>query len=495
MLATNRTKWDKTADVVVIGYGLAGAVTAIAARDLGASAIILEKQAAAGHVSASSISGGLWICPTEVNGAIKHMEALAKAGQSGMRWTDADILRVWAEKASQNTEWIKSLGGNAKLEEEPAEYTHLPGAETIRRWRYNGCGLRLMELMKEQARKRKVEVLYQTPASRLLTNANGEVIGVKATVVSGPRPRVVNIRAAKAVVLCSGGFEENDEMKLQYLRTYPLYFAGCAGNTGDGILMAQEVGADLWHMNCCSARLCAKFPDFPYAFLIRFGGQAKDGKPCGYVVVDRHGNRYLNENIKGHAAWYEMTRFDTHKLEYTFVPSYHIFDQRRMAASRLTQLTSGPSGPHQLYKWSADNTEELKRGWIVSGKTLRELGRELGMSGVTLEKTVKDWNKLCAKGNDTEFGRDPKDMAPIDNPPYYAIKLFPGGPNTQGGPRRNARAQVLDPFGQPIRGLYAAGECGSVYGMLYPGGGGNLAECIAFGRIAAENAVKEKGRA
>ena len=83
---------------------------------------------------------------------------------------------------------------------------------------------------------------------------------------------------------------------------------------------------------------------------------------------------------------------------------------------------------------------------------------------------------------------------PLDNPPFYAVRIFPGGPNTQGGPRRNSRAQVVNPFGKPIPGLYAAGECGSIYGMLYPMGGGNLAECIAVGRGAAENAVREKIR-
>ena len=86
-------------------------------------------------------------------------------------------------------------------------------------------------------------------------------------------------------------------------------------------------------------------------------------------------------------------------------------------------------------------------------------------------------------------------MLPLDSPPFYAIKLFPGGPNTQGGPRHNSKAQVVNPFGEPIPGLYAAGECGSIFSMLYPVGGGNLSECIAFGRIAAENAVRERVKA
>jgi len=174
------------------------------------------------------------------------------------------------------------------------------------------------------------------------------------------------------------------------------------------------------------------------------------------------------------------------------VPSYHIFDQRRMERGPLGQVTSGPSGPQRLYKWSRDNLLELRKGWIIRGETVAELAGNIGVPAANLENTVQLWNKYCEVGKDPDFGRSPLELVPLDSPPFYAIKLFPGGSNTQGGPRRNSRAQVVNPFGEPIPGLYAAGECGSVFGMLYPSGGGNLAECIAFGRIAAENAVKER---
>jgi len=195
--------------------------------------------------------------------------------------------------------------------------------------------------------------------------------------------------------------------------------------------------------------------------------------------------------LKPHAAYYELAAYDSHKLEFPRAPSYYVFDRRRMENGAIGQLTSGPSGPEQLYKWSRDNSAELERGWITSGKTLVELTGRLGMSTDVLEGTIARWNRLCEGGKDLDFGRSALELVPLDSPPFYAIKLFPGGSNTEGGPRRNSRAQVVNPFGQPIPGLYAAGECGSIYGMLYPAGGGNLAECIAFGRIAAENGVKE----
>ena len=112
----------------------------------------------------------------------------------------------------------------------------------------------------------------------------------------------------------------------------------------------------------------------------------------------------------------------------------------------------------------------------------------------TLEKAVLTYNEYCERKEDPEFHRPAHRLTALNEPPFFAIELWPGGPNTQGGPRRNSRAQVVNSFGNPIAGLYAAGKCGSIYGMLYPAGGSNLSECIAFGRIAGENAACERNR-
>ncbi|MBI4330766.1 MAG: FAD-dependent oxidoreductase [Chloroflexi bacterium] len=525
MLAPSDIIWHKEADVVVIGYGMAGAVAAITARDCSASVMILEKQAAGSHWSNSSLSAGLVVRPADIGGGIAYMKALCEARGSALLpendtregcrygggadrgngcamrgpapWTDAETIRVWAEYAFQNKDWIESLGGQVRLVRRGGQHPQLPGAGSIEIWEYRGKGLPMMQLMYEQVASRKVEVLYQTRAVRLLTDADGKVIGVK-TVVGGGQEEM-NIRAGKAVILCTGGFEDNEEMKLQYLRVYPMYFTGGLGNTGDGIAMAQEAGADLWHMNCASAGLSAKFPDFPLAFPVDLsaklfadhGASDRRGKGGpGFIIVDKYGQRYTNENFPSHAGWYQVASFDATRLEYPRVPSFFVFDQRRMGLGRLVR-TFGAAGPHQLYRWSADNAAELKRGWIISGESAGELADRIGIPRSNLERTVRSWNDACARGRDPDFGRNGSDLVPLDSPPFYAVKLFPGGANTLGGPRRNARAQVLNPFGEPIPRLYAAGECGSVYGMLYPAAGGNLAECIAFGRIAAENAVAE----
>jgi len=502
MLSSPDNHWDETAEIVIIGYGLAGAVAAITAHDLGASVLMLEKQSAESHCTCSSLSMGIFLSPSDVDRATEYMMALNQVGaQQGVSWTDLDTIHAWVKYTAQNKDWLIRLGGKVKFFSRGGEFPELPGAESMELWKYQGNGLRMMQFMYDQVASREISVWYQTQAQRLLTGEGGRVIGVRAVDNRGGQPRTVNIRALKAVILCSGGFEGNEEMKLQYLRVYPMYFAGGTANTGDGIRMAQEVGADLWHMNCVSARLCARFPDFPVAFFIDFSGggwsqrsmvEAKGKAAAGFIFVDKYGRRYMSEDLKPHAAAYDLGVFDSHRLEYPRVPSYHIFDQRRMERGPLGQVTSGPSGPQRLYKWSRDNLLELRKGWIIRGETVAELAGNIGVPAANLENTVQLWNKYCEVGKDPDFGRSPLELVPLDSPPFYAIKLFPGGSNTQGGPRRNSRAQVVNPFGEPIPGLYAAGECGSVFGMLYPSGGGNLAECIAFGRIAAENAVKER---
>jgi succinate dehydrogenase/fumarate reductase flavoprotein subunit len=289
-------------------------------------------------------------------------------------------------------------------------------------------------------------------------------------------------------------------MKLNYLKVYPTHFYGTPANTGDGHRMVMELGADLWHMNCCSARLISKFPDFPIAFAFDHGGQYNilrkvmgrpPLEPCGFFFVDRDGKRFTNEDFKYHTVYYELALFDSQRLIYPRVPCFWIFDQKRIDMGPLALRISGASGPVKLYQWSKDNSKEIERGWIIHADSIGELAGKIGIDPDNLEKTAEIYQRYCAQKHDSEFGRRPQDLVPLSNPPYYSVKLFPGGPNTQGGPRRNHRAQILNVHGEPIPRLYAAGEFGSIYGMLYPAAGSNLAECIAFGRIAGENAAKE----
>jgi succinate dehydrogenase/fumarate reductase flavoprotein subunit len=151
------------------------------------------------------------------------------------------------------------------------------------------------------------------------------------------------------------------------------------------------------------------------------------------------------------------------------------------------------------YVWSFDNREEIDRGWVIRANTIEELAGKISadpdnggmMSPAALRATMNRYHEHCQTGEDVDFGKPKEWLQSIQDPPYYAVKLWPGGPNTQGGPKRNTGGQSLRVDNTPIPRLYAAGELGSVWGMLYQRGG-NIAECIAFGRIAGMNAAAEK---
>ncbi|MFC1916126.1 FAD-dependent oxidoreductase [Chloroflexota bacterium] len=500
MLIKNNTNVDKTVDVIVVGYGLAGAVAAITAHGEGAETLILEKQLSNDHWSNSSASGGVFICPSDVKGAIKFLEGLYRVNED-LYWTDRDIIKIWGEYTAENRDWLEKMGGNVKLlSRNRAEHPEIPGSEAIDVYQFNGYGYGMMKFFHQHLSQRKIEVMYGARAKALTTNLKGEVVGVKLQTKQGVEQREMNIRASRAVILTCGGFEFNEEMKLKYLGLYPLYFNGSPANTGDGIRMAMAVGSDLWHMNCCSAGFGAKFPDYPLHFFLDSGGRGwlrrvafGEDKPesSGFVVVDKYGRRFTNENLKFHCAYYELALFNTQKLDYPRIPCYFIFDQKRMNAGPLPLVTCGPAGALQLYKWSQSNNIELEKGWIIAAGSIRELARRLDISPDVLERTIQTYNGYSQEGKDPEFNRRATDLVPLTNPPFYAVTLWPAGHNTQGGPKRNRRAQIVNTDGDPIPRLYSAGELGSVYGMLYPQAGGNLAECIAFGRIAGENAAKE----
>lgn len=287
-------------------------------------------------------------------------------------------------------------------------------------------------------------------------------------------------------------------MKENYLRVNPAHFYGNPANTGDGINMAIEMGAALWHMNNASWRVIMKFPDFPIAFSIQHHTTS--------VIVDRRGDRFSNERFKSNAFGYELTNYDTHAMHYPRVPCYWIFDEKRRAWGPVAS-PYGPCNPpggipgECFYVWSSDNQKEIDRGWVMKANTLEELAGKIAadpdnggtMDARTLEANVRRYNDHCRKSKDIDFDKPKEYLRPVEDPPYYAVKLWPGGPNTQGGPKRNIRGQILRPDNRPIPRLYSAGELGSVWGMLYQGGG-NIAECIAFGRIAGQNAAGEKRR-
>jgi succinate dehydrogenase/fumarate reductase flavoprotein subunit len=291
--------------------------------------------------------------------------------------------------------------------------------------------------------------------------------------------------------LTCGGFENNQEMIRNYLPGLPYcYTSGSPYNEGDGVSMAMAVGADLWHMNnFAGPSMALKVPEFRTTFSMVPLHFAKE-PPGGMIVVGPNGKRFADEKyktshgkIKSAGRWAPLA---------TPCPMFMIYDHTLFASGPLYEKEprSGWNPMVERYDWSDDNRAELAKGWIKQAETITALAQTLGLSPAVLEETVTRWNAHCCAGVDPDFGRT-KMLSPIQKAPFYTVELSPSMLNTQGGPRRNARAQIVRPDGSPIPRLYSAGELGSIYSYLYQGTG-NIGECLAFGRIAGRNAAAEQ---
>jgi hypothetical protein len=253
--------------------------------------------------------------------------------------------------------------------------------------------------------------------------------------------------------------------------------------------MAMSVGADLWHMNnYAGPSMALKVPEVRTTFSMQALHYSKE-MPGGMIVVGPDARRFADEKFKTrhgkvpvNGRWLPLA---------TPCPMFMIFDHRLFSAGPLYDKhpSHGWTQIIERYEWSPDNGAELAKGWIKSAETLPALAARLGLEPATLAATVSEWNRACDAGEDARFGRRLM-LQPIAEPPFYAVELSPSMLNTQGGPRRNERAQIVRPDNSPIPRLYSAGELGSIYSYLYQGTG-NIGECLAFGRIAGRNVAAE----
>lgn len=480
-------KWDMEADVVVVGFGGAGFAASVTAHDLGADVMLLEKAPEGRHGGNTRVAGQGYLNTSDADMAVDYLTALC-----GPYTVPETMIRVWAEEMGRNNDWLASLGADPQEHQhlpEGIEFPDLPGSGCVHKFHdgpkygYSLTWKKFESLVLE----RPIRVEYQTPARELIQDGETRaILGVRAE--KGGKP--VFIKARKGVVLTCGGFENNQEMIRNYLAGMPYcYTSGSPYNEGDGITMAMAVGADLWHMNnFAGPSMALKVPEVPTTFSMQALHFSKV-MAGGMIVVGPDGKRFCDEKFKtrhgkipAHGKWKPLT---------TPCPMHMVFDHDMMTAGPLYDMnpSHGWTPVVEQYDWSADNGAELAKGWIKSADTVAGLAAKIGLDPDALSDTVRRWNADAESGRDAEFGRALM-IAPLKKAPFYAVELSPAMLNTQGGPRRNEKAQILRPDGTPIPRLYSAGELGSIYSYLYQGTG-NIGECLAFGRIAARNAVAD----
>lgn len=520
------------ADVIIIGFGSAGGCAAVAAHDGGAAVIVLEKEPEDRHYSNTRMSGGGFHSPSG-KGDFQALKEYAKAMFSGENLPHSlegaqpefadELAELWARYSPENAEFMRSLDPLFKtVSIANAAFTEFPGAAesgyAVVKSTYTGSEDEAVQIRKTMhavktekesgeafhacllngLQTRRIRIDYGTAAHDLILDKEGAAIGVTA-LRGGER---VTYHARRAVILTCGGYEYNVNMRKAFLEGAGVdgwAFYGSAANTGDGIRMALKAGAALSKIGSIAGRVICAVPERRLG--IRIGLNTSGvGKP-NEIVVDNHGRRYADErritkDPSRYQFYKEALQFDTVTLTYPRVPSWMVFDSTMMQNGPVVRVAAAA---YNGIDWGEDNMNALNNGWILQGATIEELAGRIRshndnrglMDDAHLRRSVETWNGYCAAGHDREFSRDIATMGPVAKPPFYAIPLYPGGPNTKGGLRSNGKREVLDWDDRPIPRLYTAGEISSVFQFVYQGGG-NLAEGIVFGRIAGSNAAAEQ---
>ncbi len=275
--------------------------------------------------------------------------------------------------------------------------------------------------------------------------------------------------------------------------------AAFRGNTGDGIRMAQTMGADLWHMWHYHGSYGFRHPDSAYPFGIRTkrlpdwqpGIPLRGDVSMPWILLDARGRRFMNEYdpyVQDTGAR-PFARYDPVRQRYAALPAWLVADADGAVVYPFGRPTS--HAPNVSYDWSADNSRETALGILHRASTTAVLAQGIGVAEADLIQSLERWNVSCAVGTDLDWDRPGTSMMPITKPPFIFAPVWPIVSNTHGGPVHDAKQRIMRPDGKPIARLYAAGEMGSLFGHLYMSGG-NIAECFVGGRIACIGVAGEK---
>ncbi|MFO0745463.1 MAG: FAD-dependent oxidoreductase [Myxococcota bacterium] len=479
----SKVKWDERFEVVVVGAGGAGLTAAVAAKEAGVgSVVVLEKAAVVG--GSTSLSGGVVQAAgtsfqiaggTLGDTPTKHAQYWMQAGEG---ISDQALVELLANKAPGAIDWmvahgltyVSVYGVDPIPTVDPALMVpriHVPSGGGPNP--APGTGAVHVAALSDAATAAGVTVRTEVDVKALVVDKDEGVVGVKVLVGAATK----YIRARRAVVLASGGFDRNKEMarhfspqQLWELETGVCYCA--PNNLGDGIRYGMAIGADLAALGGTIGVPAVTMGCVPFVA----GSPAVPG-----IWVNKYGMRFVNE--QAHYAY---------KMRAVFAQEGHvawaIFDESVKALGGT--VLGGLWGA-----WSADLSEEIASGKVKTGASLKELAARIGVNEDQLGATVAQWNDAMADPpTDPVFGRTIA-LSSLVTAPYYATQVTSVNLGSCGGLRIDTSARVIDTLGQPIPRLYAAGMvAGGFIGPYYPGSGTAVMSTIVFGRIAGEAAAE-----
>jgi len=525
-------------DIVVVGSGAAGLVSALVAARAGARVLLAEKSSLLGGTTA--ISGGqIWL-PGNPHmqdlgrhddrqatlaylrqvtlGSVPegYLEAFADTAPDVVTFIESVTgLRLFAvDRPDYHAEWPGACDGRSL---EPLPFTHVNPAHypPVRRSRYrrpvtsvesrqpNAAeladqrekagqltqGAALVAALAEACANAGVEVIVNARFQDLL-RVDGSITGVKLNPLEGGTELTIRSRA---VILASGGFEWNTSLSKAFFGPVPQLPVSPPFNEGDGLLAGMRVGARLANMG-----------ESWWTAAVQIPGEAEDGRPAarnvvrelalpGSIMVNRAGHRFVNEASSYNDLGKAFLRFDPRTCTYPNDQAWLIFDSSFRRRYNVLTVSKDQSPPD----------------WFVQADSLALLAKRIDVPPVELTHTVAAFNDQAMQGIDEQFGRGDSRhdqfygdsehkpnacLAPLDDAPFYAIPVSLGNLGTKGGLATSLEGAVLDCDGNGIAGLFACGNVAASWmGLGYPGAGGSLGPILTAALLCGRAVVRSTG--
>ena len=451
-----KTESSKDVDVVVVGGGGAGFAAAVTAKENGADVVLLEKMPQVG--GNTLISGGEYAAPENDLQKEEGIEDSKELFADDVKEAggDPELIDVLAEHATEDAYWLRDDIGVEWLDSlmffggHSVKRSLIPAAHS---------GNELIKNYLKKCEELGIEVITEADVKEILTEDN-KITGVRAEAADGEL--TVN---AKSVVLATGGFGSNDEMTYENDNEVDEYVksTNSPGATGDGIVMAEALNADTVDMDKIQLYpVC----DPETGRLLYVGDTRLVG---GALLVNKEGKRFVEEL----GTRREISMAIKAQTDHV---GYLLWDEK---SNEVTGTMA--SNPEEA-------EEQFEKGNLVKADTIEELADHFGLDKDQLLETVKTFNENSKKEEDPEFNLRMLGWT-IEEGPYYMLKAAPAVHHTMGGLKINTDAQVIDKDGNPIEGLYAAGEVtGGIHGSNRLGSAA-IADITVYGRIAGENAA------
>lgn len=456
-----KTSETVEAEVVIIGSGGAGLSAAVSAFEHGAkNVVIVEKMAFAGGntLRAGGAMNAVNVEKQKAQGIEDSIDLHFKhTFEGGHKVAIESLVRVLTSKAPDTVKWLESQG--VKFKKEIGSVIGAKWARSNQTEMPLGTGF--ISVLEKKVNEKGGKILFETKAKELIKDGN-RIVGIKAE----SKDKMLTIKASKGVIIATGGYASDFELAKKYLNDKGVYNLGNLpvkiestnhpGATGDGIVMAEKVGA--------------KIIDMEHIQLLPMGGD-KFGPTINIenaFFINKDGKRYVKED--GGRDELCLSAFKQKDGQY-----YMINDSQIITPDRITL--------------SGEKLDVLiEKGIVVEKPTLKELAEAIKVPYDELQKTTDSFNKSVETQND-EFGRKVWNKK-IEKGPFYATLRYPALHHTMGGININESAQVLDQSGKVIEGLFAAGEVtGGIHGANRLGGNA-ITDIMVFGRTAGESVMK-----